>query len=145
MASSIPGATSALISIATAALPTAFVWFGKALPAYNAPITLQILNVTGDQEWMEVGPAFRREETYSINCELTSWAGDQNYQQRMVEVMNAFQTLTLALYNNMTLNGTVRLSEVKTLSFTPDADPKGLSLGRLDFAVDCQQRISVLT
>lgn len=146
MASSIPGATQALISIATAALPsTAQIWFGKALPVYTAPLTLQILKMSADQEWAFLGPTYKREEIYAIHCELTSWAGDQDYISRLNEVMNAFQTLTLAIYNNPTLNNTVRLCEVKRLDYEPDADAKGMSLGRLDFTVDCQQRISTLT
>lgn len=146
MASSIPGAVNALISIATAALPAATqIWFGKKLPVYEAPITLQILEISGEQEWFELGPAYRREEVYAIHCELASWAGDKDHPSRMAEVMGAFETLTLALYNNGTLNNTVRLSEVKMLNYTPDDDAKGWSLGRLDFTVECQQHISTLT
>ena len=79
MASSVPGAVGALITILTAALPgDATVWFGKALPVYTAPLTLQILKVSGDQEPAELGPSYRREETFSIHCELTSFAGDQD-------------------------------------------------------------------
>jgi len=147
MASSVPSAVSALLSIATAALPTtAQVWFGKPLPTYTAPTTLQVYGVhDGTQEVAVLGPDFKREERYEIQCLLTSWAGDQDFAGRMNEVYADFELITLAIGNNPTLNNTVRFAEIHTFDYIPDADAKGMSLGSLSFSVACQARISSLT
>lgn len=147
MSSSVPAAVSAFLSIAQAALPvTSLVWFGKPLGVYTAPLTLQVYGVhDGMQEIMTMGPDYKREETYEIQCLLTSWAGDQDFTSRMTEVYSAFQLITVAIANNPTMNQTVRFAQVHTFDYIPDADASGRSLGSLDFTINCQQRISSLT
>lgn len=146
MSSAIPGAVQALISIAQGALPSdATVWFGVPLPVYEAPITLQILKVTGEQEVAQLGPNYRREETFEIHCCLTSFAGDNDFVSRMTEVYANFSLLTVAIATNYTLNNTVRFAEIRQFDYQPDADGKGMTLGQLDFAVACQVRIESLT
>jgi hypothetical protein len=147
MASSIPLAVHALINIATGAFPANYqVWFGKPLPVYTAPITLQILGVhPATQEIITMGPDYKREEVYEIECLLTSWAGDVDYLGRMDEVFATFDLLTTAIGNNPNLNQTVRFAEIATLDYVPDATAVGTSLGSLAFTIKCQQRISSLT
>lgn len=110
-----------------------------------APITLQILSVEGDQVPAELGPTYKREETYSIMCDLVSFAGDQLYVNRLSEVMTSFALITVAIANNPTLNSAVRFAEVGDFVFTAHADNKGMSLGSLTFAIRCSQRISSLS
>lgn len=145
--SSVPDALTALISIATAALPTGTqVWFGKPLPTYEAPITLQICGVRpGEQSVAVLGPDYTREEVYSIECLLTSFAGDPDYIDRAKEVFDQFHLLSIAVANNPTLNGAVRFAEMKTFEYVPDADSHGMTLGALTFTVECQARITSLT
>lgn len=132
--------------IAQTALPDATVWFGKPLAQYTTPITLQVLAVhTGEQEVATLGPEYKREELYEIQCVLTSFAGDNDYLSRMDEVYGSFHSITVAIGNNPTLNQTVRFAEIKTFEYIPDADPKGMTLGSLTFTVACQARISSLT
>ena len=147
MASSIPLAVPQLISIAQTALPAGtLVWFGKALGVFNTPITLQILRVTGEQIPAELGPNYRREETFSIECEIDSWAGDVDQPSRMSEVFNtAFYPLAVAIANNYTLNSTVRFAECTAFHYEPDNDASGRSLGRLSFEIVCSQRITSLS
>lgn len=147
MASSVPSAVNAFISIATTALPpSALVWFGKPLGAYTAPVTLQVTGVrNGEQQVATMGPEYKREETYEIECSLTSWAGDSDFTGRMNEVFLNYGLLTLAVGNNPTLNQTVRFAEIHSFEYTPGADAKGMTLGALDFSIHCQARISSLT
>jgi hypothetical protein len=134
------------MSIAQTALPNATVWFGKPLAMYTSPITLQVLAVhTGDQQVATLGPEYKREETYEIQCVLTSFAGDNDYVSRMDEVYSSFSLLTVAIGNNPTLNQSVRFSEIRTFEYIPDADAKGMTLGSLSFTVACQARITSLT
>jgi hypothetical protein len=147
MASSVPNAVNAFLSIAQTALPVnSLVWFGKPLGVYTAPVTLQVVGVhTGEQVVATIGPEYKREETYEIQCVLTSFAGDANFAGRMAEVFAAFGLLTLAIGNNPTLNQTVRFAEIHSFEYSPDADAKGMTLGELPFTVACQARISSLT
>lgn len=147
MASSVPNAVAAFISIATNALPSdALVWFGKPLGVYTAPITLQILGVSdGKQEIVVMGPDYKREEDYLIQCLLTSFAGNSDFQGRMTEVFSNYLLLSVAIGNNPTLNQTVRFAQITEFTYVPDADASGKSLGSLSFGVECQARISSLT
>ena len=123
------------ISTGTALLTAAFVdqtnvqvYYGQSLTKFVSPITVQILGWTGDQEPAELGPMYRREETFQIHCEIVSWAGDQEYGDRETEVMGAFGTLSVLIANNWTLpstaggsDGAVRFAECSTFTFTPIA------------------------
>lgn len=141
--SAIPTAVPALISMATTALPSdAMVYFGKALPVYTAPITLQVIKVVGNQDWIVLGPNYRREETFSIECQLTSFAGDNDHPARMSEVFTQFHALTMAVGNDPTLQGTVRLAEVGDFDYEPDENGNGMTLGCLTFNVRCSQRVA---
>jgi len=155
MPSSIPAARANLRSLLTTAFvaqTNVLVYYGKTLGSYVSPITVQITGWTGDQQPAELGPSYRREETYAINMDITSWAGDQDYATREVEVMAAFGTVSLVVANNWTLpstaggnDGAVRFAEVGTFNFVPEADDNGQSMGKLLFDVHCSQRITSLT
>lgn len=148
MSSSIPNAVTQFQAIATAALPagTTNITMGEALPPdISEPVVLQIIRVTGEQEWAELGPLYRREETYAIHCEITAWAGDQDFATRMTDAFSAFELLTVAVGSNPTLNGAVRLAEIRQLDWEPKPDAKGQSTACIAFTVDCQQRITTLT
>ena len=147
MSSSIPAAVANLQTLLVAAFPapTTQVWFGKTLSTYVAPLTVQWLGITGDQQPAELGPNYRREETYSIEMEIVSFAGDQDYVARTNETMTAFNTLSVVVANNYTLSNAVRFAEVGTFDLTPEAGDQGQSMARLAFAVHCSQRINSLT
>lgn len=147
MASSVPNTVTQFLAIMAAALPPdAMVWFGAPLGVYTAPLTLQVIGVhTGMQEIAVMGPDYKREETYEIVCQLTSFAGDPDFTGRMAEVFVAFELITVAIGNNPTLNSAVRFAQIGQFEYVPDADAKGMTLGSLSFNVDCQARISSLT
>ncbi|MGH9917416.1 MAG: hypothetical protein ACRD6W_00875 [Nitrososphaerales archaeon] len=146
MSSSVPTSVPYFVTLATTALGAdATVSFGKPLPLYSAPITLQVTGVVGDAEPAELGPNYRREETYSIQCELTAYAGDQNFLDRLSECMTAYALLTVAVANDPTLGGSVRFAECGQYQFVPDADAQGQSIGNLTFDVRCSARITSLT
>ena len=145
MASAAMGAVAALLEIATATLPDdAMVYFGKELPKYTAPLTFAVCGFEGNQEPAELGPNYRREETASLLCDLTSYAGDQDWLSRMSEVMTAFALLTVAVGNNWTLNNTVRFAEPGDFLFTPEVQGNGQSIGSLTFAIRYSQRVDSL-
>jgi hypothetical protein len=142
----------ALLTTAFVANTTTQVYMGKTLAVYVSPITVQILGWSGDQQPAELGPSYRREETFAIQMEIASWAGDQNYMARQTEVMAAFGVVSMTVANNWTLpstaggnDGAVRFAEVGTFSFIPEADNSGRSIGLLTFDVHCSQRIASLT
>ena len=110
MASSIPLAVPYFMNLCATALPSdSLVAFGTVLPKFTAPISLLVTEVVGNQEPAELGPSYRREETYSILCELSSFSGDQDLPLRLTEVFDAFALITVAVGNDMTLGQTVRL------------------------------------
>jgi hypothetical protein len=155
MPSSIPAARAHLFSLLTTAFAgqtNVQVYYGKTLGTFVAPLTVQIMGWAGDQQPAELGPSYRREETFAIQCQINSWAGDQLYANRETEVMAAFGTVSVIVANNYTLpstaggnDGAVRFAEVGTFSFTPEADDMGKSMGILNFDVHCSARIASLT
>lgn len=155
MPSSIPAARANLFSLLTvvfASQTNVLVFYGKTLTNFVSPITVQLTGWTGDQQPAELGPSYRREETFAISMQINSWAGDQDYATREVEVMGAFATVSVLVANNWTLpstaggfDGAVRFAEVGTFSFIPEADDQGQSMGMLMFDVHCSQRITSLT
>lgn len=146
MSSSIPSAVPYFLTLARTALgDQATVSFGKPLPQFSTPITLQVLQIVGDQVPAELGPNFRREETYSLVCELTSYAGDQDFVARMTEAWAAFDLLEIAVANDADLGKNVRFAQLGNIMFEAGADVQGQSIGTLDFNVRCQARVTSLT
>ena len=146
MSSSIPNAVQQFITIAATVMPSQSVfWFGKALPVYTQPWTLQINEITADQQPAELGPTYRREELFELHGILSSWAGDSDNISRLNEVFAMFADITVAVANNPTLNSAVRFAECSPVQYVPDVDPKGFSLGELNFEIRCSQRITSLT
>ena len=157
MASSVGPAVNNAIGIITAAIPATIseghtqVAFGD-LPRYVAPVTLQIMEVTGDQQPAEIGLNYRREETYSIVCEIVVWSGDQDYVTRFDDCMLIFNKVAVAIGNNPWLSSSglndshaaVRFAEVGNMSIIPHATPKGQSVCSLEFHIRCSQRIDSL-
>lgn len=155
MPSSIPAAVSNLFTLMTAVFVSQTnvqVVFSKFLPEYVSPITIQIKGFAGDQQPAELGPNYKREETFQIPCEIASFAGDQLHMNRLSEVMTIFATFSATIANNWTLpstvggnDGAVRFAEVGTFNYAPDDTDAGKSLGILDFDVHCSQRILSLS
>lgn len=159
MATSIPAAVNNFITIATANIPATManegstqVVFGD-LSKYVAPVTLQIMEVTGNADVAEMGVNFRREETYSIICEVVTFAGDQNYVQRFTDCMTIYNNLVKAVANNPWLStsgvndstAAVRFAEIGDYSIIPHAGPRGGSVCSLQFHVRCSQRVNSLS
>lgn len=146
MASAIPGATTALLALATSALPEGTtIWFGETPPAYQSAVSLQIVRVTGDQQPAELGPEYRREEAFSFYCNVVAYAGGPpDFPARMAEAFGAFTPLSEAIANNWTLNGSVRYAEVGNFDIMPETDGNGQSAVVLAFDVRCSQRVTSL-
>lgn len=158
MSSSVGPAVANFITIATAAIPATVasegatqVVFGD-LSQYVAPVTLQIMEVTGNAQVAEIGVNFRREETYSIICEIVTFAGDQNYVQRFTDAMLIYNKVVVAVANNPWLStsglndstAAVRFAEIGDFSIVPHATPSGQSVCSLQFHVRCSQRVDSL-
>lgn len=124
-----------------------FIWFGKRLGVFSAPLTLQCFGWAATQTPAELSPAYRVEEAFDLNCALSSFAGDQDFDARETEVMASFALIstTLATDPNYRLGNAVRWAYITDYEFVPDGDTEGRSLGTLDFKVHCEQRIESLT
>jgi hypothetical protein len=156
MASSIPGAVSYFLNLATTTLSAStdtpnnshpYVWFGAQLAKYIAPVNLQVKGVTDIvHEWAELGSHYKVEETYRIQCQLVSNAGDLDFEQRMVEVFDNFLLLTVALGNDYTMGGNVRLClPACEGEVMPASTQAGSSMCSLMFFIHCEARIQTLS
>lgn len=149
--SAIPGALAAFMALATATLPEdSTVWFGKELPSYSAPVTLQITQITGDQEADSIGQRYRREETFNLVCLLTCYqGGPPDFPAILGSVAVQFKALALAVGNNPDLSafGTdpdvqpVRECQVGNFIVVPTTDQNGNSAVTYSFALRCAQRV----
>lgn len=142
----IPGALAQLLAIATSAFPDGTtVWFGAELPAYTAPLTFQITEITGDQSPAEMGTQYRREENFSLVSSLVAYqGGTPDFPAMLADLIANFVLLSQAIANNPSMNGAVRFAQVGNFDIHPDTDVNGQSAVTLDFAVRCEQRVTSL-
>lgn len=146
MASVIPAARLYFLNMCRLALPQdVFIWYGKRLGVFSAPITLQCFGWTASQEPAELGPNLRREETFDLKLCLSSFAGDQDFDAREAECMSNWSLITTALGNDGSLGNIVRWAQITDYEFSPNANADGQSIGNLDFTVNCQQRIESMS
>jgi hypothetical protein len=147
MSSSIPAAVNGFTGIVTTAVGAECdVYFGQPQEVYVSPKRLRITGVRDiRQEPAEIGPNYKREETYILECEIASIAGGDDFAGRMDECFDIFEKVTTAVAVNYTLGGAVRFAQVTEGEYIPDRDPNGQTLGILQFGIDCQQRITSLT
>lgn len=159
--SAIPGAIVAFMSLAQETLPAnSTVYFGSELPAYTNPYTLQITEATGDQEYVEIGSRYRRDETFSLTCQLSYYdgspaspVGGDQFIDLLNNVMSQFQALSLAVGNNPSLTTysspsvtqAVRIAEVGNFIITPATDANGRCAVTLSFALRCVQRVESIS
>ncbi len=143
--SAIPGALVQFMAVASAALPEGTtVWWGEELTTFSTPITLQITQITGTQAPAEIGPQYRREETFALVCTLSAYEGGDQATAAMnslTSVMANFGLLSAAVANNPSLNGAVRFAQVANFALDAIVDDNGVSAVSLDFQVHCQQRV----
>jgi hypothetical protein len=148
---SIPPALEALYSVFSAAYPTdangeaVLYWFGASLPAWEPATVVEITGIApADQEPASLGPDYLREETFSVECQITVFQGmpptPVNYLANMNAVWNVWIPLETAVANNPTLNGTVRYSEFGEMTYEPATDAKGLVMGTLKWLTRCSAR-----
>jgi hypothetical protein len=159
MSSSIPAAVTNLMALLKSVLPASTQISYGPVPGSNtneiylAPNTCFIYDVVGDQQPAEMGPNYRREETYSIYCEITAFEGDQDFLRTQQSCFSMFSQVEIAIANNPWLStsgqnddtAAVRYAEVGNIHFSPQLTPKGQSNGSLQFHVRCSQRINSLT
>lgn len=147
MSSSVATAIPAFITICQNALPAGFqVALGQIFTPYVSPQTLLITGIHfTEDEYAELGPTYRHEEHYNIECSLCSTAGDNDQSTRLQEVYALYKDIQVAVANNPTLNSNVRLGWCRQLDYTPTYDAKGFSVGQLSFEVQVQARVTSLT
>jgi hypothetical protein len=149
MASSAKAAKSAFLAIATDALPAGItVKFDSNADVYIAPKSVLVTGISWTQDaYAELGPTYRHEEHYNLECSMWSAYGDNDQDARMDEVMDEMYTpLQIAIAGNPTLNDTVRLAWCRLLDYNPTHDgAKGWAIGSLTFQVQCQARVESLS
>lgn len=146
--SAIPGALTQFLAIAAAALPAgSTVWWGRELGTYSAPVTLQVSEISGNQNPAELGPAYRREEKFALVCALSCYQGGDPGAaslQTTAAVMANFALVSAAVGSNPSLNGAVRFAQVGAFVLAPDTDGNGMTASTLEFQVRCEQRVRSL-
>lgn len=144
MSSSLPNAVPAFASIATAALPSGFlVKEGSVLGPYDPP---QALLITGVHFLMDqpavLGPDYRHEEHYNIQCTLVAMQGTDDQASLLGTAYGLYADISIAVANAPTLNGTVRVALTRQLDYAMGYDPKGLAVGTCTFEVVCEARVT---
>lgn len=154
---SIPGAVNYLFTLFQTAYPIdannvpVMVWFGTELGAFSAPTTIEINGIDpGDQEPAELGPNYKREETYAIKCKISVFSGSgangaTDFLARMNDVFTVWKALEIAVANDPTLGGNVRFAEFGDMAYEPTTDGSGRATGCITWCVRCQQRVTSLS
>jgi hypothetical protein len=148
MTSVAPAATSYFLQLARNTLPDdAFVTLRKreATLVFTAPITLVVYGYSGNTDPAELSPQARREETFDINCCVTAFAGDNDLETRMSEAQVAYDAIFKAVGNDFRFGNLLRWAQMTEYTFVPDVDSNGMSIGQIEFRINCQQRIDSLT
>lgn len=163
MSTSVPAVIPAFMTLATNALPSgAQVWLGTVLPANFQPgpgdvtgvtsgVTLQITGVHFLEDgFAEMGPSYRHEERYNIECSLCAWNGGppEGFAQCMTDAYAMYADLSIALANNPTLGLTTpkpRLAWPRQLDFSPSPDAFGRIAGTITFEVQVQARVEAFS
>ena len=146
MSSCIPAARKYFLNMCTTVLPQdCYIYYGKRLGVFSAPLTLQCFGWTAIQEPAEIGPDLKREEIFDLNCALSSFAGDQDFEARETEVMSNWSLITTAVGLDGSFGNIVRWAQVTQYEFVPDANLDGQSIGTLDFKIACVQRIASMS
>lgn len=151
MSSVISSTVRYFVTLCQSVLPDdSFVFFGKRMSVFTAPLTLQVNGWTGEQAPAELSPQARREEIFTINSALTYLAGGSGDDLDFVlsvedTVMANWALITTAVGNDYRLGNNVRWAQVGKYDYVPDRDASsGMQIGTLDFGIDCQQRIDSL-
>lgn len=147
MSASLPNVIPALQAVLQGALPANFqVYFKTVSPVY---VAAQSCAITGARFTMDdfavLGPDYTHEEQYGMPCVLTSSYGNDDEIGRMNEVYALYKDISVAIANNPTLNGTVRVAWPVQNAYSPGADIKGITVGTLNFTVKVQVRVQSLT
>lgn len=148
MSSSLPNAMPQFVSIATAVLPSNFVI--KEGSIYGPNVPAQGLLITGihflSDTYGEMGPLYRHEEHYNMQCVLVDSFGMDDHPTLIGQLYGLYSDISVAVANAPTLNGTVRLAWTRQLDYSMGYDAqKGWSVGTLTFEVECQARVNSLT
>jgi hypothetical protein len=152
MSSCIPAARIYFLNMCRNVLPQdTFIWYGAKLSLFSSPLMLQCYGWHAIQEPAELAPNLRREEIFDLDCCLSSFQGDQDFDAREAEVMTNWSLITTALGNDASFNGggtgpgIVRWAQITEYEFQPMPDPEGKSIGSLEFKVGCVQRIESMS
>jgi len=142
-------AAQSYFNMLTALFPNYTVWVGAELGVFQTPTTIEINGVTGDQQPAELGPNYRREETFSIHCKITVFAGEgstpTDFLNRMDDTWTVFNAIEVAVANNPTLTQVVRYAECGDMDYVPTTTQNGSAMGQLTFEVRCSQRVTSLS
>ena len=122
-----------------------YIFYGAKLSKFSSPLMLQCYGWTALQEPGEIGPNLRREEAFDLNCCLSSFQGDQDFDAREQEVMTNWALITVALNNDASFNSLIRWAQITEYNFQPEPGVEGSSVGSLEFKVGCVQRIDTMS
>lgn len=154
--SAIPGTIDDLITVFGTAAPTdtnnepIMVWFGAELGVFTSPTTIEINGVDPvTREWAVLGPDYTIEEHFSVKCKISVFSGLATSLQDFIATKNlvfgVWNALEMAVANNPTLDGNVRLAWFDECMYEPSQDAAGQACGEITWVVKCEARVSTLS
>ncbi len=153
---SIPGAVADLVTIFGVTCPydsnnePIVIWLGEELGVFSSPTTIEINKVEPVvREWAELGPTYRIEEQYSIQCKLSVFTGQGSTLPDFLSSMNSawsiWEALEIAVANNPTLDGNVRLCWFDETNYQPTTDSTGRAMASINWVIKCEARVTTLS
>ncbi len=155
--SAVPGAIDYTVNLFSVTCPTdssnvpIMVWFGAELGVWQEPTTIELNAVHPiSRKWVQLGPTFRIEEDFSIQCKITVFSGEgaggtTDFLTAKDNVFSVWDTLEMAVANDPTLGGNVRISWFDDADYQPAVDAAGRAMGLMTWVIKCQARVTTLS
>jgi hypothetical protein len=130
-----------------AALPAGFqVREGSIFGPRVDPAALLITGLHFTQDaYAELGPTYRHEEHYNIQCVLCASQGVDDQASLLGTTYGFYSAISVAVANHPDLNSTCRLGWCRQLDYAMGYDGKGFAVATLTFEVQVQARVTSLT
>lgn len=153
---SIPGAMADLVTLFGTAAPMdqnnepILIWLGEELGVFSSPTTIEMNGVEPvEREWASLGPNYLIEEQYSIKCKLSTFVGEGSTTADFLSVMDSawsiWEALEVAIANDPTLDGNVRVCWFDETNYMPTTDGMGRAMATILWVIKCEARVTTLS
>lgn len=141
MAASIPAAITALLSVATSALPNVQIVEGE-LGEYVAAEQFILLDVIGQDEPATTGQPRRFNEAYGITCLVRTYAGNQDFAARRTRACAMYEAVRDGILTDPSLGNVVLEARTETYNLRTGITDKGGSASEMEFVVHISNQAS---